>query len=382
MFRAAFRHGKQPACRLNAASPLPGFERVRQLAAKRGGPAHLLVEHRGEIVVDHRIGVGPQAAFWPFSVSKIFIAALVWSLIADGTLDPHTPIAEHWPEFASASPAAEAKSAITVMDVLTHRSGLPRPGGPAREILALGDYARNIRQIEAASPIRPPSGRPAYEWLAWGYILGELACRATGTSGIRDAGRPIAELLRQRVLDPIGARDTFLGLPATERWRAVPMTARGPATLPVATVLNSARVRGAVIPAGGVSTTAHDALRLLRELCAVGERLGLRPEHVAQLTAPSNDGEYDPFAGSRTWWGHGVQLGHPAAHAVNASAFGRLTSERAWGHNGSNVATAWHDPDRDLSFVYFSGIIEMFPVNRMRFLQLQDAAVRAADSTN
>lgn len=361
---------------------MPNFEQVRQLAAKRGGPAHLLIEHRGEIVVDQRIGVGPQAAFWPFSVSKIFIASLIWSLIADGTLEPSTPIAEHWPEFASASGAPEAKAAITVMDVLTHRSGLPRPGGPVREILALGDYARNIRHIEAASPIRPPSGPPAYEWLAWGYILGELACRATGASAVPDAGRTLAELLRQRVLDPVGANDTFLGMPGTERWRTVPMVARGPAMLPVAAVLNSARVREAVIPAGGVSTTAYDALRLLRELRAGGARLGLRPEHVAQLTAPSNDGEYDPFAGSRTWWGHGVQLGHPAPRAVDAAAFGRLTSARAWGHNGSNVATAWYDPDRELSFVYFSGIIELFPINRLRFLQLQDAAVRAAEAAN
>lgn len=353
---------------------------MRRLAAARGGPAHLLISHRGEVVVDDRFGVGADAAFWPFSVSKVFVATLVWSLIAEGAIDPDAPVAEYWPEFATAASDAAAKRRITVMDVLKHRSGLPRPGGPVAELMALANYSRSLEQIAAANPIRSPEDPPAYEWLAWGFILGEVARRASGDASMPGDGRGVAQLLERRILEPIGARGTFLGLPATERWRAVPLRGTDPATAAVAAVINQPAVRRAVIPAGGVSTSVHDALALIDELRRGGERLGLAAEHVVKMVSPSNAGEYDPYAGSRTWWGHGVQLGHPGRRAANCSAFGRLTSARAWGHNGSNVATAWHDPEHDLTFIYFSGIVEMFPINRLRFLRMQDAAIDAARS--
>ncbi|SJM67359.1 serine hydrolase [Gulosibacter sp. 10] len=342
------------------------FSRAVELARRRGGPAHLRILHRGRLEVDERIRVGPEASFWPFSVSKIAIATLVWALHEDGALDVDEPVAAYWPEFARAG-----KQGITIRDVLRHRSGLPRVGGTLAEVAAMADWGRATDRIARAAPRPGAAEAPAYEWLAWGFILGEAAQRA--------AGRALPGLLRERILDPIGAEGTFLGLPAEERWRAVPFIGRDPGSAAVAAVLNRRRVREAVIPAGGVSTRAGDLARLLEALRGGGAAIGLSAGSVRAMREPSNDGEFDRFAGSRVWWGNGVQLGHPGSGPLGASALGRRSSPSTFGHNGSNVSIAWTDPERELTFVYLSAIVEPFPVNRLRLMAIEDAAFEAVD---
>lgn len=350
---------------------MPAFDDARRLFRRRGGRAHLLVRHRGRTVLDERLGVGPDAAFWPFSVSKLWIATLVWALHDDGVLDVDAPVAELWPEFG-----AHGKQAVTVRDVLRHRSGVPRPGGMLAEVAAMTDWRRATDAIADAPPLRAPHEPPAYEWLAWGFILGEAARRAAGL----DADE-LPRLLRERVLDPLGADGTSLGLPAADEWRAVPFASRDLSTAVTAAVLNRPEVRRAVIPAGGVSTRAVDLVALLEDLAAGGERLGMRPGTVAEMRTPSNAGEFDRYAGSRVWWANGVQLGQPGPRHFAASAFGRRSSPRAFGHNGSNVSIAWYDPDRDLTFVHLSALIEPFPVNRLRLMAIEDAVLAAADAS-
>ena len=348
---------------------MTSFDDAVRRFRRRGGRGHLLVRHRGATVVDERLGVGPEAAFWPFSVSKLWIATLTWALHDDGVLDVDRPVADYWPEFA-----AHGKESVTVLDALRHRSGVPRAGSMLAEVAAMVDWPRAAAAVAATPPIRAPHEPPAYEWLAWGFILGEAVRRATGIEA-----RELPELLRARILAPLDAEGTSLGLTRADAWRAVPFTGRDPSSAATAAVLNRPVVRRAIIPAGGVSTRAVDLVALLEAIGDGGGRLGMRPGTVARMLAPSNAGEFDRYAGSRVWWGHGVQLGHPGPRAFAASAFGRRSSPRAFGHNGSNVSIAWHDPDRDLTFVVLSGLIEPFPVNRLRLMAIEDAALAAAD---
>lgn len=347
----------------------PGFERVAELARRRGGPAHLLVLHEGTPVLDARFGVGAHAAFWPFSVSKIFMAALMWALHEDGIIDVDHPIARYWPEFAQRD-----KAEVTIRQVLQHRSGLPRVGGTLAEVAVMTDWRVTTDRLAAASRIPNADDTPAYEWLAWGFMLGEVARRATGSE--------LPALLRECILTRVDAPGTFLGLPAKEAWRAVPFTARGPSASVVAGVLNRQAVREAIIPAGGVSTTVYALANLLEALRLGGEGLGLSDATTRQLLTASNDGEFDRFAGGKVWWSNGLQLGHPHPNPFQASALGTRSSPRAFGHNGSNVSVAWADPDRALTFVYLSGVIESFPINRLRLMRLQDAALATVDGVN
>ncbi|UQN14713.1 serine hydrolase domain-containing protein [Gulosibacter sp. ACHW.36C] len=367
--------------RARAASSPPGWlDAPLALARRRGGPAQLLVRRGGETLADARFGVGADALFWPFSVSKLWLATLIWALHDDGLLDVDEPVAAYWPAFAAEAPGASEKARITVREVLQHRSGLPRVGGTLAEVASMTDWGRATGNIARATPTRMPAGaqvrRPSYEWLAWGFMLAEVAFGATGE-------RELQSLLRDRILRPLGLDSTFATLPRTERWRAVPFRATEPTASVTAAVLNRERVRRATIPAGGVWTQAGDLAALLEAVAPGhdGLALGLRAETVRQLLTPSNEGEFDRYAGSHTWWSNGYQLGHPGPDLMRASAFGRRSSERAYGHNGSNASMAWHDPERDLTFVYLSGILSPFPANRRWLMRLEDAVLAGADGT-
>ncbi|MGO1544490.1 MAG: serine hydrolase domain-containing protein [Gulosibacter sp.] len=342
------------------------FSEPIELAKRRGGPAQLLILHRGIPVVEERYGVGEHAAFWPYSVSKIFLATLTWALHQDGAIEVDAPVARYWPEFAQSR-----KASVTIRQVLQHRSGLPRVGGTIPEVAAMTNWDESIRRIEE-HPREPDADEvPAYEWLSWGFMLGETLQRATG--------RDLDELLSERILSPIGAENTFLTLPQTEAWREVPFVARDPGSAVVASVLNRPKVREAVIPAGGISTNAHDLARVLEAIRQGGSDLNLSESTVRELLEPSNDGEFDRYAGSKVWWSNGLQLGHEGDQPFTASAFGQRSSAKTFGHNGSNVSVAWSDPTREITFVYLSGILEPFPVNRLRLMAIQDAVVEAVD---
>lgn len=315
------------------------------------------------MVIDHTQECGPDALFWPFSVSKVFIATLIHSLADDRAIDLDRPVSAYWPQFGRSG-----KERITVRDVLQHRSGLPRVGGSLQEVAEMTHWAPALERISRARPQRSPADDPAYEWIAWGFILGEVARRVSG--------QELSTLLRERLLAPIGTAPAYLPLPPEEDWRAVPLRGRDPGTAVIATVLNREAMRRAVIPASGVWTAAATLADLLE---ALRTGLLLSPQSRRALVSPSNDGEFDRFAGSRVWWGNGVQLGHPDPRPLKASSFGRNSSPRTFGHNGSNVSMAWTDPDRALTFVHLGATISPYPFGRLHLMAVEDDLLTACD---
>jgi CubicO group peptidase (beta-lactamase class C family) len=121
------------------------------------------------------------------SLTKPFTATLALVLDADGTLPLRTPIRAIWPE---ADPRLGRR---TLEDLLRHRSGL-------QAWTPLYDPARPCRTRE-----------DVLARLLGGELLGaragtysDLDYLLWGMAAERAAGRPLAELLRTRVLDPLG----------------------------------------------------------------------------------------------------------------------------------------------------------------------------------
>lgn len=333
--------------------------RARDIVARRGGPTHLLVRYRGKTLVDDRLGVGSQALFWPYSTSKLWLATLVWALHDDGVLDIEAPVASYWPEFGRAG-----KHNITIREVLQHRSGLPRVGSTLAEVAAMTHWQRSTARIAAAAPKPKRLERAEYEWLAWGFILAQVVAEATDEQ--------FSRALDKRIMQPLGATSTAQLRPH-DTWRRVPFRGTDPTTALVAAVLNRPATVAACIPAGGIWSTATDLADLLDALAYAPHRLGMHSGALERMSAPSNDGEFDRYSGSKVWWGQGVQLGHAARSMMAASSFGRYSTANTIGHNGSNVSMAWHDRDRDLTFVHLSARIAPFPLNRRYLMSVADA---------
>lgn len=321
--------------------------RAWALVEARRAAAQLCVLRDGQVVLDRATGCRPDDLFWIFSASKPYVAMLAHLLAQRGALSLDDPVARHWPEFGR-----RGKEPITVRHVLRHRAGVP----VARSVLADGwampDWARSVHHLERAAPRWPAGQVPAYHIVSYGFILGEVVRRVTGV--------PVEEALRRELLDPLGLRDTYLGLPRALWARRVPVRAQGAAAAAGAAFFNRRRTRLAVIPAAGVSTTARDLARFYQALLNGGELDGARVLDGATVRAarePSSDGEVDRFIRLPIRWAEGFQLGGPGEEGAWRRPMGRLSSPQTFGHNGSNCCIGWADPTRGIAFAYLTDLL-------------------------
>lgn len=177
-----------------------GIERGTQVA----------LYYRGELVVDAFAGVANietgakvtnETLFPVFSTTKGMVATIIHRLAERGLLEYDQPIAEMWPEFA-----AHGKEAITIRQSLNHTSGLPLvPLGVGVE--EINNWDLMCRKLADSSPVSAPNERTQYHAITYGWILGEVACRATR--------RTFPQLWHDELCAPLGTEaEMFCGLPA------------------------------------------------------------------------------------------------------------------------------------------------------------------------
>jgi CubicO group peptidase (beta-lactamase class C family) len=195
---------------------------------------------------------------------------------------------------------------VTVRQVLQHRSGIPVARSLTADALSATSWHCSVRAVERARPVFPPGQVPAYHILSYGFMLGELVQRVTGTD--------LRIVLHTELLDPLGLADTHLGLPAPLWPRHVLVHAPGARGKARQLVFNRPRR-----PAGGHS-----------------------------------GGQTDQFLHLPIRWSQGFQLGGPGPDPIRPRPMGTHSSPDAFGHNGSNCCIGWADPARDLVFAYLT----------------------------
>jgi CubicO group peptidase (beta-lactamase class C family) len=318
-----------------------------ELIKSRNATAQLCVIRDGQVVLDRSFGCQRDALFLIYSASKPFVALLVHLLAQRGLLSLDDPVAAYWPEFSQ-----HGKGSITVRHVLQHRAGVPVAGGLMRTMLHLADWERSVRDAERARPRWPAGKVPAYHFVSYGFILGELVRRLTSM--------PVRDFLTSELLVPLGLSDLHLGLPSGLWPRHVPVRAEHPTELPNELVFNRRKIRQAVIPAVSISTTAYQLARFYQMLLCGGELDGVRvldEKTIAEARRPSSDGEVDAFVKRPVRWAQGFQLGGPGTDPRDLSRImGVNSSPQAFGHGGNASCAAWADPTRRLVFVYLMNL--------------------------
>ena len=149
--------------------------------------------------VERRVPFTPDVAADGASLAKTFTAALTIGLATDRRLDLDEPAQRWLPELPYPD--------ITLRHLLSHSSGLPvldydyfdafLPKGQVRTTELL------LGVIGSRKPPLAFAPGTAFEYSSFGYDLAALAAA-------RAAGRPLAELLNERIFQPLGLKSAFL----------------------------------------------------------------------------------------------------------------------------------------------------------------------------
>jgi CubicO group peptidase (beta-lactamase class C family) len=292
--------------------------------------------------------MGPGTPWFLASVTKLYIAAVVLRLHEQGLIDLGAPISEYLPDPLKTGlhvlDDADRTSEITATHLLAHATGLPdalvehRKGERSLvDEIEGGDVAFTLAEaVERARSLRPhfpPSDlegdRPRVRYSDTNYQLLMLIAEQV-------SGRPIGELHRSLLFEPLGLRHTWF--PGDE-----PRDESGPSATPWLSDRPLQDRPMALRSLGDLFGTTADVLRFGRALFsgevfadrATGEamyrrfrRFGL-PRSPAAIASPAWPIEY----------GLGMMRFAPS----RAMALGRRLPPLL-GHTGSTASWLWHSP--------------------------------------
>lgn len=290
----------------------------------------------GEIVFDRYFGTFSEDSKTPWgeetvvaiaSISKSVTATLVAVLVGEGNLSFDDPISKYLPEYAALTLQNSDQSvrSPTIAECLSHTSGFP--GGkmgklPKNSPLKRGDQAEVARHLATQGLVARPSTQYAYTFRGYAAVsrLIEVV-----------TGRPIVEVMREKLLSPLGMNETTFSLEVSlvRRLPLFASRAEGRSEEEVATQIERYRAeRGPFInTAGSLISTPKDLQRFLQfhaDKGLVGNRQIVPSSVLAKL--------YDRQPGSKNYGlgfnirpsevvGHGGGPALPLMWILRADAF-------------------------------------------------------------
>ena len=231
------------------------------------------------------------------STTKAMTAALIGMLVDEKKVELDAPVTSYLPWFQLRDPAVTRD--LSVRDLLTHRAGLGNAdylwygqNNSTEEIL------RRVRLIEPAYPVRS------------GFIYQNIMYAAAGAVIEAASGKPWAEMIRTRIFEPLGMRETI----ATASTLAAQPNVASPHALidGQVRVIENASV-DPVAPAGSVWSSVADMARWMQFLlnggvAADGKRL-LSETMVRELFKPQTIAPYDMYPTTRLTKPHWMTYG-------------------------------------------------------------------------
>jgi CubicO group peptidase (beta-lactamase class C family) len=376
------------------------FERM--LARARRGGAAACIYHRGEKVVDIWGGLrdaagNPWQADTPsvsFSTTKGVAATLLHILADRQLINYDAPVASYWPEFAQAG-----KAHITVRQILCHEAGLYGIRRRIEHAARMLEWEYMTDVLARAVPAHEPGTANGYHAFTFGWLVGELIQRVTG--------KPITELVRTEIAEPLTLDGLFIGAPVEAHARAaqlirstrmlrspesyrtfarrlqwtlstlrarVDLARMADALLPRGIEQidwSSPRVLSVPIPAANGLFTARSLAKLYATLAAGGSFAGTRllSEETVQRATEIQNRRVDLIVPLRMYW----RLGY---HRVSTL---RGTPMRAFGHFGFGGSGAWADPSRNLATALVLNSGMGTPFGDLRIVRLSGAVLQCAD---
>ncbi len=373
-----------------------GFEAVRDafadnLESGRDVGAAFAAYHRGRKVVDLWGGVADPQTGRPWEQDSIILVfsttkgatALCANVLAErGELDMNAPVARYWPEFAQGG-----KAEIPVKFLLSHQAGLAWIDGEMSLEEALS-WEPVVSALARQTPHWEPGAQHGYHATTYGWLVGEVIRRITGTS--------VGTFFRAEIAEPLDL-DFWIGLPEAQEHRVVPLI---PFELPAGSDLKQAMeaflgpdsgigkaltapggaldeqvwnlraVRAAEVPAANGVTDARSLARMYASM--IGETDGVRILGRDQLKRATTQLTRGPNA---VLFDLDIQFG--LGYMVPSSLI-VMGGPRSFGHFGAGGSVGWADPDADLAVGYVMNRMDIGLAGDVRSTNLFTAAHEAA----
>lgn len=341
-----------------------------------------MVWHRGDVLQVNEIGHRDIEAQLPMrrdtifriaSMTKPVTVAAAMVLAEEGKLALSDPVSRWLPEMTDMAVLVDptgpmertvpAHRPITIEDLMTHRSGL------AYAFSATGPISRAYGQVSLrqdqdhwlAEVARLPLVHQPGERLTYGH-----GTEVLGIALSRIEGKPLQEVLDERILKPLAMADTGFFISADQRARAATMYRLDATTGLQHDAMGPVPVREPRFCQGGASlvSTVDDYLKFARMLLGGGAVDGVRvlsQEAVRLMRTDrlTDDQKRQPFLGAPFWLGRGFGLNlsvvtdpSKSAQLFGPGGLGTFSWPGAYG-------TWWQaDPANDLILIY---LVQNYP---------------------
>ncbi len=207
------------------------------------------------------------------SVSKVFCGEVLASMVLDGKVRFADRLQDRLGYDVTLP--EKAGHAIRLIDLVTHASGMPREvpraDGPPNDPFSTNAREAQLADLKTDPLLFPPGTAVLYS--NYGFDLLGAALANAG-------GKPYADLLKERVLDPAGMKDSVFNLRPGDEARVMQGHNFDGSPMP------AARTPTSIECAGGLHTTANDMARWMRwhlDLGAAKDRDLRLLDHAAYL---------------------------------------------------------------------------------------------------
>jgi CubicO group peptidase (beta-lactamase class C family) len=282
----------------------------------------LQVNELGYRDVDARLPMQRDTIFRIASMTKPVTVAAALSLMEEGTLSLTDPVSKWLPEFSDMrvlldptgplDKTVPARRLITIEDLMTHRSGLAYVFSVLGPLSAAygrmsfrQDQDRWLAELAGLPLAHQPGDRLTYS-------------HATDVLGIalsRIEGKSLADVLTERIFEPLGMPDTGFSVSTAGRRRTATMYKLDKENVLRHDVMGPAPITDPPFCTGGAGlwSTADDYLKFARMLLGFGAVDGVRVLSEESVRLMRTDRLTDeqkryPFLGAPFWVGRGFGL--------------------------------------------------------------------------
>ncbi len=267
----------------------------KEIDNKQMPGAVVMVIRKGAVVFSDDIGVKHDAIFRAYSMTKPMVSVLAMMMVEEGQLQLADPVSKFLPALAKQTVLANpldnsnatvpALRGITVYDLLRHTSGLTYAEFTRSAAMKQAYINADLFSIENGSKwitLTPEQQIEAFskaplQWQpgsTWEYGLStDMLGRVLEVVG----KKPLGVMLEERLIKPLGMKDTSFVVPPNKVHRMAQALAIDPLTnKPFAPLLDLTKAQGNDSGGAGLATTADDYVRFCQMLLNGGTLDGKR----------------------------------------------------------------------------------------------------------